>query len=176
MSFDACIPIILRSEGGYVDNPRDPGGPTNLGVTINTLSGWLKHPATIEDVKALTPDTAGQIYQANYYNPVHGPDLPDGVDLMAFDAAVNSGVGAAIKLLQTAVGVTDDGHFGPVTLAAVKAKDPSQTINDFHHAHEAFYRSLSTFSVFGRGWLARNDRTRGLALGMVQPPPAVPPV
>jgi lysozyme family protein len=168
MSFEACIPIILQSEGGYVDNPRDPGGPTNLGITINTLSAWLGRPATIDDVENLTTDTASQIYQANYYNPVHGPDVPDGVDLMAFDAAVNSGVGAAIKLLQTAIGVTADGHFGPITLAAVKAKDAADTINAFHDAHEAFYRSLSTFSVFGKGWLARNDRTRGLALQMAQ--------
>jgi lysozyme family protein len=167
MSFAACIPIILQSEGGYVDNPRDPGGPTNLGVTLNTLSGWLRRPATIDAVKALTPQLAGQIYQANYYNPVHGPDLPDGVDLMAFDAAVNSGVSTGIRLLQTAVGVTSDGHFGPLTLAAVKAKAPADTINAFHAAHEAFYHSLPTFSVFGRGWLARNDRTRDLALAMV---------
>ena len=169
MSFAACIPIILQSEGGYVDNPRDPGGPTNLGITINTLSGWLGRPATVADVQALTTQVAGQIYQANYYNPVHGPDLPDGVDLMAFDTAVNSGVSRAIILLQRAVGVADDGHFGPITLAAVQAKDPTDTINAFHAAHEAFYRSLPTFPVFGKGWLARNDRTRVLALGMRSP-------
>jgi lysozyme family protein len=86
---------------------------------------------------------------------------------MVFDTAVNSGVATAIRLLQTAVGVHADGHFGPLTLAAVKAKSPGDTIHAFHAAHEAFYRSLETFSVFGRGWLARNDRTRDLALEMV---------
>ncbi len=167
MTFSVCIPIILSSEGGYVDNPRDPGGPTNLGITLNTLSGWLQRPASVDEVKALTPQVAGQIYQANYYNPVHGPELPNGVDLMAFDTAVNSGVATAIKLLQTAVGTKADGYFGSLTLAAVKAKSPADTINAFHAAHEAFYRSLPVFSVFGRGWLARNDRTRDLALAMV---------
>lgn len=167
MSFAACIPIVLQSEGGYVDNPRDPGGPTNLGVTISTLSGWLQRPASVDEVKSLTAQVAGQIYQANYYNPVHGPELPNGVDLMAFDTAVNSGVATAIKLLQTAVGAHADGYFGPLTLAAVKAKNPADTINAFHAAHEAFYRTLPTFPVFGRGWLARNDRTRDLALAMV---------
>jgi lysozyme family protein len=170
MSFAACIPIILKSEGGYVDNPRDPGGPTNLGITLNTLSGWLGRPASIDEVRAMTPQLAGQIYQANYYNPVHGPDLPDGVDLMAFDTAVNSGVSTGIRLLQKAVGAAADGHFGPLTLAAVKAKAAADTINAFHAAHDAFYRSLPTFGVFGKGWLARNDRTRDLALAMVDPP------
>ncbi|HEY7901322.1 MAG TPA: hypothetical protein VIC25_09070, partial [Caulobacteraceae bacterium] len=101
-----------------------------------------------------------------YYNPAHGPDLPSGVDLMVFDAAVNSGVAAGIRLLQTAVGVPSDGLFGPVTKAAAQAKAPADTINAFHDAHAAFYESLPTFGVFGRGWLARNDRTRGLALSM----------
>src|SRR5260370_944525 len=50
MSFAACIPIILQSEGGYVDNPRDPGGPPNLGVTLDTLSGWLERPAAVDGV------------------------------------------------------------------------------------------------------------------------------
>jgi lysozyme family protein len=172
MTFNACIPIILNSEGGYVDNPRDPGGPTNLGITLNTLSGWLGRPASIDEIKALTPEVAGQIYETNYYNPVHGPDLPDGVDLMAFDTSVNSGPARAILLLQTALGVKADGHFGPVTLAAAKTKDPAETINAFHDAHAAFYRSLPTFRVFGKGWLARNDRTRGLALAMISPPAA----
>jgi lysozyme family protein len=174
MAFNACIPIILSSEGGYVDNPHDPGGPTNLGITLNTLSGWLGRPASIDDVKALTPDIAGQIYQANYYNPVHGPDLQDGVDLMAFDASVNSGPGRAIMLLQTALGVKADGLFGRMTLAAAKAKDPSDTINAFHDAHAAFYRCLSTFPVFGKGWLARNDRTCRLALAMISSDAASP--
>jgi lysozyme family protein len=169
MAFSACIPIILSSEGGYVDNPRDPGGPTNLGITLNTLSGRLGRPASIDEIKELTPQDAAAIYETNYYNPVHGPDLPDGVDLMAFDASVNSGPARAIMLLQAALGVKADGLFGPVTLAAAKAKDPTETVNAFHDAHATFYRCLPTFRVFGKGWLARNDRTRGLALAMISP-------
>ena len=175
MAFSACIPIILNSEGGYVNNPRDPGGPTNLGITLNTLSGWLGRPATVDEIKALTPEDAAAIYQTNYYNPVHGPDLPDGVDLMAFDTSVNSGPGRAIILLQTALGVKADGLFGPMTLAAAKAKDPAETVNAFHDAHAAFYRCLPTFRVFGKGWLARNDRTCSLALAMIAPVAATSP-
>jgi lysozyme family protein len=56
-----------------------------------------------------------------------------------------------------------------VTLAAAKTKDPTETINAFHDAHAAFYRCLPTFRVFGKGWLARNDRTCGQALAMISP-------
>lgn len=169
MTFAACIPIILASEGGYVNDPRDPGQATNFGITRAVLSDWQGHPASIDDVRCLTRGLAETIYQANYFNPVHGPELPAGVDLMAFDAAVNHGVSRAIRFLQRAAHVASDGHFGPVTLAAVKVAPAVELINDYHEARQAFYRSLPTFGHFGKGWIARNDRTRTLALNMVGP-------
>jgi lysozyme family protein len=167
MTFAACIPIILESEGGYVNDPRDPGQATNLGITRAVLSEWQGHPASIDEVKHLTRETASRIYQINYYGPVHGPELSAGLDLMVFDAAVNHGVGRAIRFLQRAAHVADDGHFGPITLAAVLAAPAADLINAYHDAREAFYRSLPTFGHFGKGWIARNDRTRTLALAMV---------
>ena len=100
------------------------------------------------------------------WNPAHCGDLPGGVDLMVFDAAVNSGVGRAIRLLQRAVGVDDDGAFGPATKAAVAARTPKAVIDAYHDAHAAFYEGLPTFWKYGKGWLARNDRTRSIAQGM----------
>ena len=108
MTFAACIPIILMSEGGYVNNPRDPGGPTNLGITQQTLSGWLGHAASVADVQALTQAQVEPIYQADYYNAAHCQQLAAGIDLMIFDEAVNQGVGRAIRTLQQAAGVTAD--------------------------------------------------------------------
>jgi len=167
MSFADCLPIILASEGGFVDDPRDPGGATNLGITQNTLSGWLGHPATVADVQALTPADVAPIYQADYWNAVHCGDCPAGVDLMVFDEAVNQGVGRAIRTLQAAVGVTADGAFGPATLAAVQAADPTATVNAIAAARTAFYQSLPTFPRFGNGWLARVARTQADALQMI---------
>lgn len=112
MTFAACIPIILMSEGGYVNNPRDPGGPTNLGITQQTLSGWLGHAASVADVQALTQAQVEPIYQADYYNAAHCHQLAAGVDLMIFDEAVNQGVGRAIRTLQQAAGVTADDSSG----------------------------------------------------------------
>jgi lysozyme family protein len=166
MAFADCLPIILQSEGGFVNNPADPGGATNLGITLSTLTAFRGRPQTVDDVRALTVADVSPIYQANYWNAARCGDCPAGVDLMVFDAAVNQGVRRAVRALQTVVGVTADGAVGPGTLAAIRAADPTATINAISANREAFYRSLSTFPTFGTGWLNRLQRTRGLALQM----------
>jgi len=166
MSFTACIPIILMSEGGYVNNPRDPGGATNLGITQQTLSGWLGHAASVADVQALTQAQVEPIYQADYYNAAHCHQLATGIDLMIFDEAVNQGVGRAIRTLQQAAGVAADGFFGPATLAAAQALVPATAIASIYGIRAAFYRGLGDFGVFGVGWMARLNRTQADALAM----------
>ena len=167
MTFAACLPIILESEGGFVNDPADPGGATNLGITIGTLSAWEGHAATIGEVAALTPATVAPIYEAQYYRASGASHCPDGLDLMVFDCAVNQGVGRALKFLQASLGVAIDGQFGPMTLSAVQKCDPVKTINAMSKAREAHYLSLPTFAHFGKGWLARLKKTTTLALGMV---------
>lgn len=153
--FDQCLPLILAHEGGYVDHPKDPGGATNLGITLDTLSAYRGRKVTKDDVKALTVAEAGAIYLKNYWHPIYADQLPAGVDYILFDLAVNSGVGRARKYLQRAAGVTEDGIIGPATLAAVKAKTPLALINSIAGYREAFYRGLDTFPTFGKGWLNR---------------------
>ena len=167
MSFEACLPVILASEGGFVDDPHDPGGATNLGITLATLSSCLGRTASIADVEALSRAAVAPIYQARYWNPSHACDCPAGVDLMVFDESVNQGVGRAVASLQTALGVTADGAFGPATRAALAAANPANLIRAIAANREAHYRALPTFPRFGRGWLARLARTTELALGMV---------
>jgi len=174
VSFIDCLPVILRSEGGFVDDPHDPGGATNLGITLNTLSSWLKETATVEEVKALTDADVSPIYQALYWNVAHCDDCPAGVDLMVFDEAVNQGPGRAICTLQAAVGVTADGLFGPATAAAVAAADPTATIDAMASARNAYYRSLTNFPRFGHGWLDRVQITTEAAIAMVQPAAPAP--
>ena len=166
MSFDDCLPIILESEGGFVDDPQDPGGATNLGITLGTLCGWLGRTATVADVQALTPQTVAPIYQADYWNAAHCDACAAGVDLMIFDTAVNQGVGRAIRTLQAALGVPVDGAFGPATAAAAQLADPATTIAAIAADRDAFYRTLPTFPRFGDGWLARVARTQAEALKM----------
>lgn len=164
MSFAACLPIILASEGGFV---IDQGGPTNLGVTQRALSAYLRRPAGEQEVRDLTPISVGPLYLADYYNPAHCPALPAGLDLMVFDEAVNEGVGRAIRHLQEAVGVAADGLFGPATLAAVQAISAADAISAIHDTNADYYATLDAiYPQDERGWTARNDRTRGLALAM----------
>lgn len=153
--FDTALAEILRHEGGWVDHPADPGGATNRGVTLASLSDWLGRTATKAEVKALTVADVAPIYRERYWNAVKGDDLPAGVDLMVFDLAVNSGPGRAAKFLQEAVGAPADGQIGPATLAKVRALHPLAIIDGMAQRRERFYRGLGTFDTFGRGWMKR---------------------
>lgn len=166
--FSECLPLILAHEGGYVDHPKDPGGATNLGVTLGTLSDWLKRPATKAEVKALTPATVAPIYEANYWRAAACDRLPPGVDYMVFDFAVNSGPGRARKFLQRVAGVAPDGAIGPVTIAAVNKLGARLLIDRLNEDREAFYRSLDTFPTFGKGWLRRLTEVTAKAKAMVK--------
>ena len=167
MTFALCLPIILNSEGGYV---VDQGGPTNLGITQRALSAFFGRAATVQEVRSLTIDTAAPLYESLFYNAAHCNELAAGVDLMVFDEAVNEGPGRAVRHLQQALGVIADGAFGLATLAATRRAPPAALINALHETNAAYYASLeAAFPDDEHGWLARNDRTRTLALGMTAP-------
>jgi lysozyme family protein len=147
---------MLKSEGGYVNNPADPGGMTNLGVTKATWENWVGRESDEAEMRGLTPEKVEPLYKKKYWDAVRGDEIENGgVAYLLFDFAVNAGVGRSIKTLQTAVGVTPDGGFGPMTMAAVQATDPVDLIERFSQAKEDFYRSLTTFATFGKGWLNR---------------------
>jgi lysozyme family protein len=147
--------LMLKSEGGFVNHPSDPGGMTNLGVTKATWENWVGRESDEAEMRGLTPEKVEPLYKKKYWDAVRADDLPVGLDYLMFDFGVNAGPGRAIKLLQTAVGVTPDGGFGSMTLAAVQAIDPVELIEKFSQAKEDFYRSLGTFATFGKGWLNR---------------------
>lgn len=180
-NFEKCLKEVLRHEGGYVNDKRDPGGATKYGITIGTLSDWRKRRVTVADVQALTRDEAAAIYRANYWNPIRGDDLPSGIDAVAFDAAVNSGVSRGAKWVQAAAGVTADGKIGPQTLTALRSADPVIVIHRALNARLEFLRSLKTWRTFGRGWQRRVDEVRAFALHLAEgakptakPPPVMP--
>lgn len=155
--FAECLPLILKHEGGYVDHPRDPGGATNLGVTIGTLSEWLGRPATKTEVKALTVAKVAPIYETRYWRAAGCDRLPKGLDYAVFDFAVNSGPGRAVKVMQSAAGVVPDGAVGPKTLAAVERVGAVEMVRRVQQRRENFLRSLGTFRTFGKGWMRRVD-------------------
>jgi len=158
---------MLKSEGGYVNNPADPGGMTNLGVTKATWENWVGRASDEAEMRNLTPEKVEPLYKKKFFDAVRGDELPVGLDYLLFDFAVNAGAGRAIKTLQSAVGVTPDGGFGPMTMAAVQAIDPKELIERFSQAKEDFYRSLPTFATFGRGWLNRVADVKLKATSMI---------
>jgi len=154
-NFLNALKQVLVYEGGYVNNPNDPGGATNKGVTQAVYNQWrLSHGEAKQSVKFLTMQEVNALYKANYWDKVKGDDLADGVDMAVFDLAVNSGINRAIKMLQQVSGVTVDGIIGPATVAAAN-KNPQKTIAALCDARLKFLESLSTWQYFGKGWSAR---------------------
>ena len=163
-NFDLCLKMLLKHEGGFVDHPKDPGGMTNLGVTKAVYEDVLGREVTEQEMRALTEEDVRPVYKKLYWDRCWGDELPSGVDWAVFDWAVNSGPSRAAKALQRAVNAKPDGAIGPKTLDAVEAVDPRDIIEQLAEERELFYRALSTFDTFGKGWLRRNDETRETAL------------
>ena len=154
---------LLVSEGGFTDNPKDPGnhlpdgrmGCTNLGVTQAAWEAFVGHQVSTQDMRDLTPEKIEPFYKHKYWDACHCDDLPSGLDYLVFDFAINAGPGRSIKTLQSAVGTTPDGGIGPKTMAAVIAHDHAELVEKFSQAKLDFYQSLPTFGTFGKGWTSR---------------------
>ncbi len=156
--FLACLAFTLAQEGGWSSDPQDPGGPTNHGLTMPDLLHW-NCEATIDDLRAMPDDLVTALYRALYWMPVRGWALWPGLDLMLFDAAVNTGVGIATKQVQRLLHVLPDGALGVVTAQAARSVgDRATLLSAFHETQSAAYRAMGGFPRFGRGWLARCDR------------------
>lgn len=86
---DACLPFVLREEGGFVNDLHDPGGATNQGITIATFRAWRHDPtATVAQLRAITPAETRAIYGTLYFQAAACDRLPIGLDLAVFDGAV----------------------------------------------------------------------------------------
>lgn len=157
---------VLKHEGGFVNHPKDPGGMTNLGVTKAVWEDFVGHPATEQEMRALTPAAVEPLYRARYWDKIRGDELPAGVDLVIMDYAVNSGPGRAAKTLQEALGVAADGAIGPKTLAAAKAAPAPQVIHGICDRRLTFLRALPHWDTFGVGWWRRVEAVRSEALNL----------
>jgi len=158
---------MIKSEGGFVNDSRDAGGATNWGVTKVVWESWVKHTVTVDDMKQLTQDQVKPLYKKNYWDAVHGDDLPIGLDFLVFSFGVNAGTGRSIKVLQTSLGIVADGSIGPNTLKKLQEADAKELIEKFSNSKISFYKSLSTFATFGKGWLNRVEREKQEALKML---------
>ena len=158
--------MLLVHEGGFVNNPADPGGMTNLGVTKQTWQEWVGHDVSEKEMRSLTPTMVAPLYKRKYWDACRADELVSGLDYCVFDIAVNSGVGRAIKLLQSSVGATPDGGYGSITAALVQKaeQDPERLIELLSAKRLEFMQSLKAFPVFGKGWSRRVAEVKEQAL------------
>lgn len=168
--FKACLPRALKHEGGYVDHPADPGGATNLGVTLATARAFkldMDGDGDVDkaDVKALKPADVAPVYHRGYWLASSADICPRGLDYIVFDCAINQGVGRAVRWLQQVACVTPDGLIGPKSAAAIASLNAPKAISAFADLRADHYRSLSTFKTFGKGWLNRLGEVEDAALG-----------
>ena len=170
-NFETCLAEVLRHEGGWADHPEDPGGATMKGVTIGTFERYKKRKVTKAELRAISDFDLQLIYRKEYWDKVRGDDLPRGLDLVAFDGAVNSGPSRGAKWLQVGLGVVADGRIGPATLAAAQAADAAEVIGHATAARMTFLRGLRTWGTFGRGWTARVNSVRAEAQKMAKSAP-----
>ena len=157
----------LVFEGGFVDDPQDPGGATDHGITLATFSHFLGRPATVAELEAMTPAQEAAIYRGMFWNVIQGDQLPAGVDLVVFDMAVNGGPARAAEMLQRAVGAHVDGVIGVKTLGMVDRMPARILIEGYSSDRDAYYRTLPTFPRFGDGWLNRVASCEQKALALV---------
>jgi len=167
-SFKECLDLVLKSEGGYVNNPADPGGMTNLGVTKRVWEEYIGHEADEKEMRSLTPEKVAPLYEQKYWRPCYGEVLPRGLDFVVFSMGVNAGPGRSVKLLQQSIGCVPDSIIGPTTRSLILGSDSTTLIAKFSEARREYYRSLKTFPVFGKGWLARVDKEELEAFNMAK--------
>lgn len=158
-NFRQSLSLVLAHEGGFVNHPKDPGGPTNKGITQRVYDAYCDYMhLTRKSVAKIKDSEISDIYNKQYWRTIKADSLPCGLDYAVFDFGVNSGIARAAKYLQKLVGVDPDGVIGLESLAAVEAKaaeNEELLIAQYCANRLTFLRSLPTFDTFGLGWTRR---------------------
>lgn len=171
----AALKTILVFEGGNDDDPRDPGGRTSQGIIQRVYDAYRRRKGLpTQDVFKITNAERDEIYYTQYLAKVRFDELPPGVDLVVADGGVNAGPSQSIKWLQRALGVGADGVLGEVTLERTQ-NHPNHDllISQILDRRTAFYKGLTTYKTFGKGWLSRvaqvKKKGQAMAMGDVGP-------
>jgi len=156
--FEKSFQEVMLSEGGYVNDPNDPGGETKYGVSKRAYPNL--------DIKNLTLDQAREIYKRDYWDKCSCDNLPEGVAVMAADFAYNSGVSRAVKMLQRCCGTTETGKVNMDTMTRIQAETTETLMLNYKKTRLNFLQSLKTWSRYGRGWTKRVERNYSLAVAI----------
>ena len=145
MNFDAAFDRLLGHEGGYSNDPNDPGGETNWGISKRSYPNI--------DIRILTREGAKAIYLRDFWNPIADADAA--IKFQVFDFAVNGGLATGLRKLQSAVGVADDGHWGVMSAAALAKMEKNDVLLRFNAQRIRYYTSLKNWPRYGSGWANR---------------------
>lgn len=158
-NYRASLPLVLAHEGGFVDHPKDPGGPTNKGITQKVYNSFRSNKGLAkQSVRLISQAEVDEIYREQYWNLVQGDRLPVGLDYAVFDYSVNSGVSKAVKDLQRCLNIRVDGIVGEETIRkAAGINDLEGFIVGYCNKRLSFLKSLKTWATFGKGWKRRVD-------------------
>ncbi len=159
-NFKKSLNALFYWEGGYVNDPNDPGGKTKYGIS--------KRAYPNVDISKLTKKKAGEIYFNDYWEPCGCEDLPAGIDLIVFDTAVNCGTDKSVRILQESVGSSVDGVYGPNTQAAAEKSNQQSAIKEFVARRAVYYGKLAKLDRFGLGWMRRLADMHQRALNLVK--------
>lgn len=151
-NFQKALSRVGFHEKGYSNHPNDPGGETMYGITVRVAR---QHGYTGE-MRFLPKEKADEILESAYWLPIRGDEFPFPIAFQLFDTCVNSGPSQAVKLLQRALNIKDDGVIGPVTLLAAKSTPILPLGLNFIRNRALFQAILPTWDDFGRGWTNRN--------------------
>jgi lysozyme family protein len=164
--FEDCMQTVFRWEGGFVDNPYDNGGPTNMGITHAVLARWRGVAGvTPAEVKALTRQEATEIFRSRYWAPIKGDTLPQPLDLVVLDGAVNHGPASSVKMLQRALGLEPSGTMDAATQTALgAAPDTIKICWAVADARRALYQGHEDAAHFIKGWTNRLNDVMATAL------------
>lgn len=161
VQFEHAVDIILEFEGGYVNDPKDPGGTTKYGITQRVYDSWMHYKKEpIASVSSITKKEAKEIYKVQYWDAIQGNLLPKYLGICLFDFAVHSGIAKAIRTLQRVIDVEPDGIMGLLTLQTIQKKDEKQIIQDLLDQRLAFLKKLSTWKIYRNGWSRRIEELR----------------
>ena len=167
MTDDDILGHVLEHEGGFVNDPKDLGGATNMGITAATLGNWRKlgRPCTADEVRAMPRAEAIAIYKKQYITDPHFDAIADGnLRMIVVDTSVLFGPGRATKFLQTALGVSPDGDLGNDTKKALASADPKQVgrkvIDQRIARHRQRVAEKPSQQRFLKGWLNRCEALR----------------
>lgn len=146
-SFEIVIERVFMDEGGYINDPKDPGGETNFGISKRSYP-------TIE-IKNLTREQAAAIYKRDFWDPIQLDNAPFGIAEQLMDFAVNSGISTSVRALQRAVGVADDGVIGPHTTQAILNMQNHDVIMRFLAERIDFMTRCKNWKDACTGWMRR---------------------